>query len=109
MTAVECLKCEEFDKEECWCDFYEDKVNEDYKGYCRCSEYWGKGLKEMSKEELSDIIIDLLCINQEQNDIIDDLKDSCIKSDKSREFWVKKYHDLMDEIIKNDIDLQVIS
>ena len=59
----------------------------------------------MSKEELSDIIIDLLCINQEQNDIIDDLRDSYVKSDKSREFWVKKYHDLMDEIIKNDIKL----
>ena len=105
MTAIECLKCEDLNKDECWCYFYEDYVNEDYKGFCNCYAYWGNDLEEMDRSELWDIIIELLKINENQIETIDSLKEACKKTDKSREFWVKKYNELMNEIIKGENEL----
>lgn len=105
MTAIECLKCDNFNEDKCWCDYYEDSINENYKGYCNCEEYWGNHIDFMSKTELWDIIDELILINNKQNKIIDDLRESVLKSDKSREYWVKKYSDLCDELIKNNINI----
>ena len=102
MTAIECLKCEDLNKDDYWCYFYEDYVNEDYKGFCNCYAYWGNDLEEMDRSELWDILIELLEINENQIETIDSLKESCNKADKSRELWVKKYGELMDEIIKGE-------
>ena len=55
------------------------------------------------------IIIDLLetielCRTElkKSNELIEKLKESAIKADNGREYWVKKYYKLQDEIIQKE-------
>lgn len=105
MTAIECLKCEwheerENDKEFDYCNFYEDCINKNYDGFCNCGNYWDNRLDWMTKEELISYIEELGKLILKQNKCIRKLHQSVMSTEKSREYWVKKYCDLCDEIIE---------